>query len=178
MNYTQLLNELNQANSFDLYRLSVAIRHQLDDPKRIVAIKRQLRIGMTLSYFDATENRLINGLLLEMRHKNVVVLDQESKKRWVLGYYMLNIDSVDVDIYTSKNTDTLTANHLKVGERVGFNKEGEEIVGVIKRLNQKTVTLETSAGKAWRVSYTFLYRVHEGEAGCSQSIKWINQEVK
>ena len=178
MDYTQLLKELNQVNSFDLFRLSVAIRHQLEDPKRIAGIKQQLRIGMILSYFDAAENRLINTVLLEKRHKTVLVLDQKSNKKWVLGYYMLNIDGVDVDIYTSKNSDNLTANHVKVGERVGFNKEGEEIVGIIKRINQKTVTLETTSGRSWRVSYDFLYRVHEGETGRSQQIKWINEGEK
>ena len=42
-----------------------------------------------------------------------------------------------------------------------FTKDGESIVGIIKRINHKTVALETSSGHQWRVAYSFLYRVHD-----------------
>lgn len=163
MDYTHLLNELNKATSFDLYRLHVAIGNELESPKRILSIKQKLRIGMELSYFYHVENRLVKAKLLEMRQKNVVVLDHEKNKRFVIPYYMLNVDGIDVDIYESKNTETLTANTLKVGDCVGFNKDGENIVGIIRRINHKTVTLETKSGHQWRVAYSFLYRIHDAE---------------
>ncbi len=118
---------------------------------------------MELSYFYHIENRLVNAKLLEMRPKNVVVLDHEKNKRFVIPYYMLNVDGIDIQIYESKNNDILTANTLKVGDCVGFNKEGESIVGIIKRINHKTVTLETNSGHQWRVAYSFLYRVYDAE---------------
>lgn len=163
MDYTHLLNELNKATSFDLYRLHVAIGNELENPKRILSIKQKLRIGMELSYFDQVENRLITSKLLEMRQKNAVVLDHEKNKRFVIPYYMLNVDGIDVDIYESNNTETLTANMLKVGDCVGFNKDGESIIGIIKRINHKTITLETNSGHQWRVAYSFLYRVYDVE---------------
>jgi len=163
MDYTHLLNALNKATAFDLYRLHVAIGNELENPKRILNIKQKLRIGMELSYFDHVENRLVKAKLLEMRQKNAVVLDYEQNKRFVIPYYMLNIDGIDVDIYESKNSETLTANMLKVGDCVGFNKNGENIAGIIKRINHKTVTLETSSGHQWRVAYSFLYRVLDAE---------------
>jgi len=164
MDYTNLLNELNQASTFDLYRLSVAIDNELENPKRILNIKQKLHIGMELNYFDYVENRLIKAKLLEMRPKKVVVLDHDKNKEFIIPYYMLNVNDTDVEIYRTKNTDSLTANILKVGDCVGFNnKDGESIIGFIKRINHKTVTLKTSTGHQWRVSYSLLYRIHDAE---------------
>jgi len=163
MDYTHLLTELNKANAFDLYRLHVAIGNELDNPKRISDIKQKLKIGMELSYFCYTENRLMKAKLLEMRQKNVVVLDYEKNRRFVIPYYMINLENVDPGIYEHKSTDVLTANTVKVGDCVGFNKDGESIIGVVKRINFKTVTLKTNAGTQWRVAYSFLYRVYDSE---------------
>lgn len=163
MDYTHLLNELNKANSFELYRLHVAIGYELENPKRILSIKQQLRIGAELSYFHYAKNKLVKAKLLEMRQKNVVVLDHEQNKRFIIPYYMLNIEGANVEIYENKNTNVLTANTLKVGDWVGFNNNGENIIGVIKRINGKTVTLTTNEGRQWRVAYSYLYRVHDGE---------------
>lgn len=163
MDYTHLLSELNKASAFDLYRLHVAIGKELENSKRISSIKQALRIGMELTYFYYTENRLVKGKLLEMRQKNAVMLNHENNKRFIIPYYMLNIAGADVEIYETKKTESLTANMLKVGDYVGFNKDDESIIGVIRRINYKTVTVETNAGRQWRVSYSFLYRVHDGE---------------
>ncbi len=163
MDYTRLLNELNKASAFELYRLHVAIGNELENVKRILSIKQKLRIGMELSYFYYIENRLVKAKLLEMRKKNVIVLDHEKNKRFVIPYYMLNVDGREVEIYETKNTDLLTANTMKVGDCVGFNKDGERIVGIIKRINHKTVTLKTNLGNQWRVAYSFLYRVHDAK---------------
>lgn len=163
MDYTNLLNELNKASAFDLYRLHVAIGNELDNPKRIVAIKQQLRIGMELSYFYHVDNRLIKAKLLEMKQKNVIMLDHEKNTRLSIPYYMLNIDNFDVNIHECNNSESLTANTLKVGDCVGFNRDGKNIVGIIKRINHKTVTLETIDHGQWRVAYSYLYRVHDAE---------------
>ncbi len=164
MDYTHLFNELQKASVFDLYRLHVAIGNELENPKRILHLKQKLRIGMELSYFYHVENRLVKAKLLDMNQKKVVVLDHEQNKRFVIPYYMLNIDGTDTEIYESKSTKSLTANTLKVGDRVGFiNKDGDNIAGIIKRINHKTVTLETNSGHQWRVAYSFLYRIHDAE---------------
>ena len=43
MDYSRFLEELEQASLFDLYRLQVAIGHQLDDPRRIQEIKKRIK---------------------------------------------------------------------------------------------------------------------------------------
>lgn len=174
MNYANLLSELNQASLFDLYRLRVAIGNELTNPTRLQAIKQKLSIGMALSYFDAAENRLIKAKLLELRQKNVVILDVEQQKRFVMPYYMLNIAGTETSIQAS--SDVLTINTLKVGDCVGFSKDGKDIVGIIKRLNHKTVTLATHSGTQWRVAYSYLYRIHDGEIAVESFSKQITYE--
>jgi hypothetical protein len=163
MNYANLLTELNKASLFDLHRLRVAMSNEMDNPRRILAVKRNLQIGMELTYFDAVENRLIKAKLLELRQKKVLVLDTEQQKKFVMPYHMLNVDGIETSIHES--SDVLTINNLKVGERVGFtnSRNGQLVAGIIKRLNHKTVTLETNQGKQWRASYRCLHRIHESE---------------
>lgn len=45
MDYTNVLNSLNNASQFALYRLPVAIGNELGSPQRIKAVKQKLRIG-------------------------------------------------------------------------------------------------------------------------------------
>lgn len=163
MNYTHLLSELNKASAFDLYRLRKAISNELENPKRILDIKQKLKIGMELSYFEHVENRLIKVTVLELKQKKTIVLDHEKNSRLIIPYYMLNPDNMDIGIYECKSTDLLTANTVKVGDCVGFNKDGVSIIGIIKRINYKTVTLVTNVGHRWRVTYSYLYRVHDAE---------------
>jgi len=77
---------------------------------------------------------------------------------------MLNLDAVETAIESSNHT--LTANHLKVGDRVGFNHKAHALTGIIKRLNPKTVTLMTdTCHHQWRVAYAYLHRVYNSTQG-------------
>lgn len=163
MDYTHLLNELNKATTFDLFRLHAAISKELDNPKRIAAIKRKLRIGDEVSCFYPVENRLVLAKIAEFNPKTVVVSSLENGRHYKIPYCMLNVEHVDVSIQEPVNTKRLSPNTIKVGDLLGFDKEGENIEGRVKRINQKTVTLETPSGQSWRVSYLHLYRVHPGQ---------------
>jgi len=163
MNYTHILNELKQANVFELYRLSVAINKELENPNRIVAIKKRLWVGMELSYFHHIENRLKQAKLLEIKQKNVLLLDYQKDDRLIVPYFMLNIDGADTEIHETQTNGSLTANNLRVGDCVAFNKDGQTIAGMIKRINLKTVSLVTRDNRRWRVAYSYLHRVHESE---------------
>ena len=163
INYTHLIHELSNAQAFDLYRLNVAINKELNNPKRTLAIRKRLRLGMELTYFNDVENRLIPCKVLKINQKNVLIEELESNRPYLMPYYMLNINATDITIHETNTGGSLTANNVQVGDWVGFDKEGESIFGVIKRINSKTVTLETNKAQRWRVSYACLYRVHDAE---------------
>ena len=52
---------------------------------------------------------------------------------------------------------------MSIGDVVGFNHDGSQIVGVIVRLNYKTVTMLTKDDHSWRVAYNYLFKVIDAD---------------
>lgn len=176
MNYTEVLETLKSATLFDLYRLHVAIGNELNNPTRIAQVKQSLRLGEPVQYFDAEKNRAMTATVLKLKPKSAVIYNQENNRRYQIPYSMLNTNQMDTDIHRSKQTP-LTMNHLQVGDLVGFNKDGMEIIGMIKRLNQKTVTLHTKEGYRWRVAYNYLFRVTNTTIGQGEIVFNVQNDL-
>ena len=49
MNYEHLLTELQKASMFDLYRLNIAIKNELENPIRIKQIQEMVKVNQQLS---------------------------------------------------------------------------------------------------------------------------------
>lgn len=164
MNYTELLASLKRASAFDLYRMRAAIDRYLDHPGVMRAVQSRLRVGMAIEYYDPQANRAFKGQLLELRRKQAVVRDLETRKRWLISYAAINLDGADVAI-REQAPQGLSRQALAVGEVVGFlDREQRERSGQVVRLNDKTVTLQVG-GQQWRVAYALLHRVVDGTAG-------------
>lgn len=163
MNYTEILSMLNKASAFDLYRVRAMIDRALDQPRWVLAVQSRLTIGMTIEYFDYRDNSAVKAQLLEMRRKNAVVRDLNSKKIWVISYAAINLGGSDVEV-RDQPASGLSRHALAVGDLVGFlDKDQREQCGRIVRLNDQTVTLDVDNRK-WRVSYTLLHRVLDTDA--------------
>ncbi len=94
----------------------------------------------------------------------VIVRNCEDGERWKVPYHRIKLDARDFEF--NQRQGQLDRNSLAVGDRVGFAFEGQQITGIVERLNAKTVSLKnTTDHKKWRVPYSFLYAVIEGEAG-------------
>ena len=157
MDYSMILKELNKASLFDLYRMQVAIDQQLDNPARIKQVKRLIKPGMEISYFDSTQNRLIDATVISLRQSRLLVENKHDGKRWTINFYMVNLDRVETDISTHQVIDRT---QLKVGDSVGFyNRENKETYGKVIKLNQKTATVFVSGASKWRVSYQLLFKL-------------------
>jgi hypothetical protein len=170
MNYSEILDALNQASLFDSYRLSVAINHELDNPQRLENVKRQLSVGMTIWYFDSESNKQIEARITEIRRTRVSAVNKHDGRSWNLPLYLLNLAGVDTEIHASPRQTGLTKNQLSIGERVGFfcHRENREVYGEVQKLNPKTISLleyRPSGTIRWKVSYSLLFKVIEGEAG-------------
>lgn len=164
MDYSQILAALRQASAFDLYRLRAAIDRVLDEPNWMVAVQSRLRVGQAVQYFDPGTNRAHSGQILELRRKQAVVLDAETRRRWLISYAAINLDGADVAV-REQSTQGLGRNEVAIGDTVGFlDREQRQRSGRILRLNDKTVTLQ-SDGQQWRVAYAFLHRIVDGRAG-------------
>lgn len=158
MNFSDVFQTLNQASAFDLYRLRAAIDRALAEPRWLQAIQSRLQVGQIVQFFDLRANRLKRGQVMEMRRKEVVVLDLEEPVRWDLSYAAINLDGADVQIREQKSQG-LGRNEVALGDAVGFlDRDQQQRTGKIIRLNDKTVTLQCGSTQ-WRVAYSFLHRV-------------------
>ncbi len=171
MDYSHILQALQQATSFDLYRLKVAIDQQLENPQRTTAMRNRLKPGQVISYFDSTENRLIEATVLELRRTRILVQNTHDKAKWTIPFYMVNLEEVETDISvpTQRGVDK---SQLKVGDAVVFpDKQNNDIHGEVIRLNRKTATIIADTGAKWRVGYGLISLVIDGERASPKLIE-------
>lgn len=161
IDYSEILKALEHASLFDLYRLSVSMHHRMEDPEELFKIRQSIHEGEIISYFDGHNNALQKAKILQKNPKYLVVQSLENNKRWKLPYYMINLESKNIDIPPQHKV--LKKEDFKVGECAGFQSEKGQIIGVIVRRNQKTATLITRDNSKWRVSYLFLFKVVDAE---------------
>ena len=163
MDYSTIVATLKQASLFDLYRLRVAINQLLDDHQRIDQIRSRLKPGQTITYFEPTENRLVEAIVIKLKRKRVLIENTDDQQRWTIPMYWVNLDEVNTDI-TLPSKKGLDRSQLKVGDIVGFqDNQNNDVSGKVIRLNQKTVTIRTDTGAKWRVGYAWLYPLIDGE---------------
>lgn len=161
MEYSKILEELDKASLFELYRLNQAIWKQLEDPNRNQLVKRQLRIGQDITYFEADENRLIEATIIDVKRTRASVRNKHDGRIWNIPFYHINIDKTDTDIKPSQNK--VDRNSLKIGDTVCFtDKQGDEIFGQVTKLNPKTAGVLVGNVR-WRVAYGFLSSVLDGQ---------------
>ena len=65
INYSEIMYTLEKASLFDIYRLSLAMQVMLEHPEKLEAIKKQLRVGMLISYFRPCI-RLVEMIILDI----------------------------------------------------------------------------------------------------------------
>ena len=168
MNYSKILDELNNASLFELYRLNEAIRRSLEDPVRIRSIKDSLKVGQNIEYFDAEENRLVEAIITELKRTRLLVKNRHDGKLWDIPYYYVNLDHSNIAI--SNSAGKLNRNNLKVGDKVAFkDKKGHELFGEVIKLNQKTAGVLVGTAR-WKVGYGLLSLIIEGESASEMNL--------
>lgn len=169
MDFSAVLDALNQASAFELFRLRVAIQRKLDDPRWTHAIRLQLRVGKEVDYFSAAENTFRRARIDELRRKQAAVTDLADGKRWLIDYVTINLDGIDVEV-REQVARGLGRNEVAVGDRLGFiDRDGHERSGIVRRLNDNTVTLEVGH-QQWRVAYALLHRVVDSIPGAARDL--------
>ena len=168
MDYDLIVSALQKASAFDLFRLQSAIGCLLDDPLRLNAIKRQLRPGMEITYFEPQENRVIPAQILEIHRTRTAIRELSTGKRWTIPLYMINIEGADTDI--TPNNHQVDRLSLKIGDQVGFtDKDGGEMFGIVIKINPKRAMIQTNQG-IWAVPYSMLFTIIDGKQARKQSI--------
>ncbi|MBF0148053.1 MAG: hypothetical protein HQL84_14680 [Magnetococcales bacterium] len=178
MNYSEILHALQGASLFDLYRLRVGIDGMLDQPERLLPVRRQLHPGMEISYFSGKDNKQVDAVVEGVHRVSVHVRDKADGKKWSVPLYAVNLSGANTDIHPRQGQTRLDKNLLKVGESVGFHdRHNRERYGKILQLNQKTASLLTNDGMRWRVAYGLLFKVMEAEGYQEPEIGLIEGEI-
>ena len=143
MDYTIIIEELQKASLFDLFRLRAALNLRLEDAQRIELVRARLRPGQAISYFDEVENRLVEATVRELHRTRLLVENRQDKKLWSILFCAVNADRVDTDIRTvSTEAPGLDRSRLKVGDVVSFrDRQHQDRYGRVAALNQKTATI-------------------------------------
>jgi len=171
MDYSKIMSELDNASLFDLYRLSAAIGKELENPKRIKKIRQMIKAGDTISYFVNEENRLIEAEVLELKRTRVIVRNKHDMKRWTIPLYMINVEDISVDIVRPEKAMGISRHEIQIGDFVGFrDRANNNLRGKVIRINPKTVTLFVEPNQKWRVSYSMLYSIIDGQKACEQQL--------
>ena len=152
MDYASLLDALGKASLFDLWRLNAAIGRALEDPNKNEAIRANLRVGQSIRYFEAKENREIPGTVMEIKRSRALIQNDHDKKLWNIPFYMINLQEAHVDFPASRTK--VRPDSLRVGDAVGYRSRTQcEVYGVVIKLNRKTATVRLATGQQWGVPY-------------------------
>lgn len=163
MNFTEVMQLLKNASPYDLFRIKVAINNEIEKPEHIKSIRQRFAIGDQIAYFDEQCNSVVSAIVMDKMVKNVRVRNLIDHKIWILPYYMMNIEKKDSDIHIN-HKEKPTKNNFSIGDYVGFHHDGQQSVGTIMKLNHKTASLITSDNKRWRVGYSILFKILDGES--------------
>ncbi len=162
MNYSRIIDDLNSASLFDLFRLSVAIHQQLDEPQRIEQVRAKLRPGMEITFFDGERNHLVKARVLKLNRTRLDIHNLLDHRDWSIRYCTVNLDKVETDINPNK-TKGISRTQLKIGDSVGFcDRQNQEKYGRVIGLNQKTASILVNERDKWRVAYSLLFPIIEG----------------
>lgn len=159
-----LLRNLPQAQSLDLYRLEYVIRALYSEPKRVLAIRIHLHLGMTVRFFGHNSGAFYSGRIVAMNDHGVTI-DEPT-----LNLRHKDVPYAAIDLNTTNEPEFIasapprpaaqvpTRSDFKVGDRVTFNdRNNVPVSGTVSRINQKTVTVvPDNKDGHWRISAALL----------------------
>lgn len=161
-----LVRNLPQAQSLDLYRLEYVVRALYSEPKRILAIRIHLRLGMTVRFFGHNSGAFYSGRIVAMNDHGVTIHEPTLNLRHTnVPYAAIDLKTPaqsTVDFIASPPSraaaQTTAREDFKVGDRVTFHDRNNiRVTGTVSRINQKTVTVAPDNKDGhWRVSAALL----------------------
>lgn len=157
---SRILDALRHAPSLDLYELSLAIGRMLDDPRRILEVRRHLHLGAQVMYFDHRRGMLAPGRILQLQPTTATLQDDLTRTQWKLPYAAIVADPAQrTEAPPPIRAQRADVTAFKIGDTVSFtDKHLRERIGTITRLNTKTCSLLCD-GEQWRVSPRLLRKV-------------------
>jgi len=162
----RVLEALQQASSLELYQLSTVIERLLSDPRRIIAVRKDLHLGQTVRFMDWRDGSLREGKVVTLRDTQVTLHDLRERREWKLPYAAIEPPQPDPEAQPQaaepepSAVPRPTRNDFRCGEKVAFeDKYLQTVVGTIVRINSRTATIDPGDGTQWRVGFALLRHV-------------------
>ena len=158
-----LIEALNHATSLELYQMAALVERLMTEPRRIVAIRKELHLGQVVRFYDARHDKMRLGQVVEMRDAQLTLHGTEVHGQWRLPYAAIEPPQPGVKpepaAPAAPSTPKLTRADFRRGDKVSFTDRHLQVhVGVITRCNPKTASVD-SDGEAWSVPYRGLRQV-------------------
>jgi hypothetical protein len=162
----RVLDALQNASSLELFQLSTLIERLLADPRRIIAVRKDMNLGQTVRFVDWRDGSLREGKVVAMRDTQVTLQDLRERKEWKLPYAAIEPPLSDPATRPQAvapeppAAPRPTRNDFRCGEKVAFeDKYLQTVVGTIVRINSRTATIDPGDGTQWRVGFGLLRHV-------------------
>jgi len=162
----RVLDALQNASSLELFQLSTLIERLLADPRRIIAVRKDMNLGQTVRFVDWRDGSLREGKVVAMRDTQVTLQDLRERKEWKLPYAAIEPPLSDPATRPQAvapeppAAPRPTRNDFRCGEKVAFeDKYLQTVVGTIVRINSRTATIDPGDGTQWRVGFGLLRHI-------------------
>jgi len=163
MDYSQILKDLDEATSFDLYRLVSALEDEMESAQRIKKVRSGLRVDQIITWFDKDTHKLVESKILKLNKTRCLVRNVEDGVQWNIAYASINSEDETVEINMNQKYG-VKKSELKVGDTVTYvSRDNLQVFGKVVKLNPKTAGVKTVEGENWRVDYRFLKKIIEIE---------------
>ena len=163
MDYSQVLKDLEEVTSFDMYRLVSALQDEMESAQRIKKVRRGLRIGQIITWFDRDTHKLVKAEILKLNKTRCLVRNIEDGVKWNIVYASINTEEKSVEINMNQEYG-VKKSELRIGDTVTYvSRDNLQIFGTVVKLNPKTAGVKTVDGENWRVAYGFLKKVFDIE---------------
>jgi hypothetical protein len=165
---TRMIEALQDAPSLQLYQMRALIDTMLAEPKRTMAARASLHLGQAVQFVDFRTGQIRHGKLIARHDAQTTVLEAGVQRSWKIPYVAIAPASHEPGVQLKPyEPPPEPAAHqgqrqFKLGDKVTFDDaKGIAQVGIVKRINRRTATLETVAGRTWRVDFQLLRHVVE-----------------
>ena len=162
----RVLDALQNASGLELFQLSTLIERLLADPRRIIAVRKDMNLGQTVRFVDWRDGSMREGKVVAMRDTQVTLQDLRERKEWKLPYAAIEPPLPDPETRPQAvapeppAAPRPTRNDFRCGEKVAFeDKYLQTVVGTIVRINSRTATIDPGDGTQWRVGFGLLRHV-------------------
>jgi ribosomal protein L35AE/L33A len=169
--FSKLVVNLPQAETLDLYRLEYIVRALYSEPKRTMAARARINLGMTIEYFDSRDGCFHRGRITRTQDTGVTIDDPDRKLRLTgLPYAALNFSGAsfykgsDAPIEQPRTAPPPEKRaQFKIGDRVSFmDRDFRLLVGTVVRVNAKSISVDAdNVPGHWRVSPSLLTHMIE-----------------